>query len=125
MLRPKGILQTVYSLVGRAFPSGLMLLVPQVSGYASPLLRIETLTGQPVRVKDTQLRVRSQVVQLRLPIGNGGLIWNRPVAVLVRTPDGQDQILPVLNVTRTAVLVLLVLSFAGTFLLMLFRRRTA
>jgi hypothetical protein len=89
------------------------------------LFRIETLTGQPVRVKDAELRVRSQVLQLRLPGISGGLIWNRPVAVLVRAADGQDQILPVPDVTRTLVLTLLVLSLAGTLLLMLFRRKIA
>lgn len=91
----------------------------------SSLLRIETLTGQPLRVKDTQLRVRSQVVQLRFPNASGGLIWNRPIAVLVHTPNGQEQTLPVPDVTRSAVLGLLVLSLAGTFLMMLFRRKTA
>ena len=90
-----------------------------------PLLRIETLTGQPVRVRDTQLHVRSQVVQLRLPFANGGLIWNRPVSVVMRTPDGQEQILSVADVTRTAVLALLVLSLVGTFLQMLLRRKNA
>jgi hypothetical protein len=90
----------------------------------SSLLRSETLTGQPIRVKDTQLCFRSQVVQLRLPIASGGLIWNRPVAVLVRTPDGQDQILPLPDVTRTAMLSLMALCFASTFLFMLFRRKT-
>jgi hypothetical protein len=89
------------------------------------LLRIETLTGQPVKVKDTQLHVRSQVVQLRFPFISGGLIWNRPIAVLVRTADGQDQILLVRDVTRTAVLMLLIFGLAGTFLLMLFRRKIA
>jgi hypothetical protein len=87
------------------------------------LLRIETITSQPIKFKDTQLRVRSQVLQLRFPLISGGLIWNRPVAVLVRTADGQDQILRVPDVTRTVVLTLLVLSLAGTFLLMLFRRK--
>ena len=89
------------------------------------LLRIETLTGPLVRVKDTQLRVRSQVVQLRLPSASGGLIWNRPVAVLMRTPDGQDRILPILDVTRTAVLALVGLCLASTFLLRLLRGKTA
>lgn len=91
----------------------------------TPLLRIETLTGPLVRIKDTQLRVRSQVAQLRLPIASGGLIWNRPVAVLVRTPDGQDQILPIPDVTRAAVLALVGLCLASTFLLRLLRRKTA
>jgi hypothetical protein len=88
------------------------------------LLRIETLTGQPLNVKDRQVRLRSQVLQLRLPFVHGGLIWNRPVAVLMRTADGQTQTLPVRDVTRIAVLALLMLSLAGTFLLMLFRRKS-
>lgn len=90
----------------------------------SPLLRIETLTGQPVSVKDTRLRLRSQVIQFRLPGARGGLIWNRPVAVVLSTPDGQEQILPIRDVTRTAVLALLALSLGSTFVLMLFRRKT-
>lgn len=89
-----------------------------------PLLQIETLTGGPVIVKGTQLRLRSQVLQLRLPAGNGGLIWNRPVAVLVNTPDGQERILPVRDVTRVTILALLAFSLGGTLLLMLFRRKT-
>ena len=87
------------------------------------LLRIETLTGQPIKVKDTQVRVRSQVVQLRFPFIHGGLIWNRPVAVLVRTADSQDRVLPVPDVTRNAVLMLFMLSLAGTFLFRLFQRK--
>lgn len=89
------------------------------------VLRIQILTGQPIKVKDTQLRVRSQVLQLRLPFISGGLIWNRPIAVLVHTADGQDQIWPIPDLTRTAILTLLVLSLAGTFLLVLFRRKLA
>ena len=84
-------------------------------------LRIETRNGRPLRVKGAQVHVRSQVVQLRLPDAHGGLIWNRPVSVVVRRPDGQEQILPILDVTRSAVLALLVLSLVGTFLLVRFR----
>jgi hypothetical protein len=87
------------------------------------LLRIETLTSQPVKVKDTQLRVRSQVLQLRFPFISGGLIWNRPVAVLVHAAEGQDQILPVPDVTRAATLALFVLSLVSTFLFISFRRK--
>lgn len=89
------------------------------------LFRMETLTGQPVKIKDTQVRVRSQVVQLRFPFIHGGLIWNRPVAVLVRTADGPDQILPIPDVTRIAVLTLLLFCVAEIFLLRSFRRKSA
>jgi len=91
---------------------------------STSLLRIETLTSQPVKVKDTEVRVRSQVVQLRLPFASGGLIWNRPVAVVVSTADGRDQILPIQDVTRTAMLVLAGLCFASTFLFMIYKRMT-
>ena len=89
------------------------------------LLRIETLTSQPLRIKDIELRVRSQIVQLRIPIANGGLIWNRPVAAVIQTADGQDQTLPIRDVTRATVLALMAFCLASTFLLILFKRRTA
>ena len=88
---------------------------------STSLLRVETLTGQSIRVKNTQVRVRSQVIQFRLPMANGGLIWNRPVAVLVRTSDGHEQMLTVPDLTRIAVLILAGLCFASMFLLILFR----
>jgi hypothetical protein len=87
------------------------------------MLRVATRTSQPTQVKGTQLRVRSQVIQFRLPVINGVMIWNRPVAVLVRTSDGQEQILSVPDLTRTAVLIFAGLSFASMFLLILYRHR--
>ena len=87
------------------------------------LISIETLTGQPIRINSTELRVRSQVVQLRLPVVIGGLIWNRPVAVLVRTWDGQEQMLPIPDLTRIAVLTLVGLCFGCMFLVILFRHQ--
>lgn len=90
---------------------------------SSSLLRVETLTGQSIRVKNAELRVRSQIVQLRFPVANGGLIWNRPVAVLVRRRDGQEQMLPILDLTRIVVFTLVGLCFGCMFLLILFRHK--
>jgi hypothetical protein len=88
----------------------------------NPLFSIQTMTARSVKVGDTQVYVRSQVLQVRLPFGNGGVIWNRPLSVMMRRQNGQEQILSVPDVTRTAVLTLLVLSLVSTFLLMRFRR---
>lgn len=88
------------------------------------LFHIETLTGQPLNLNGVQLRLRSQVLQIRLPTANVGLIWNRPIAVVLSRPDGQEQILPIRDVTRTAVLALLAFSVGSIFILMLFRRKT-
>jgi len=87
----------------------------------TPLFRIQTLSGPPIKLKGAELRLRSRVIQLRFPFLGGGVIWNRPIGVSLHTMDGQDQILPIRDVTRTAVLTMLVLSLAGTFLLMIFR----
>src|SRR5262245_61548114 len=87
------------------------------------LFHIETLTSQPLKVKDIQVRLRSQVIQLRLPIANGGLIWNRPVAVVIQTADGQYQTLPVQDVTCATVLALTVFCLV-TFFVMQFRHKT-
>jgi hypothetical protein len=88
-------------------------------------LRIETRTGPPIRTNHTDLRLRSQVVQLRLPGRNGGLIWNRPVAVIVRTSAGQDQILPIRDLTEMVILSLAGLCFASMFLWKFFQHRQA
>ena len=90
---------------------------------SASFLRIETHTSHPIRINNTEVRVRSQVIQLRLPVANGGLIWNRPVAVIVRTADDQEKILPVPDLTRIAILILAGLSFASMFLLIFFRRK--
>ena len=86
------------------------------------LLRIETLTSLPITIQDTQLHVRSQLVQLRFPTVNGGVIWNRPVAVVVRTLDGEEKIISISDMTRIAILTLAGLCFTGMFVLMFFRR---
>ena len=89
------------------------------------LLRIETLTSPPITIQDTQLHVRSQLVQLRFTTVNGGVIWNRPVAVVVRTLDGEEKIVSISDMTRAAMLTLAGLCFTGMFVLMFFRRKKA
>ena len=88
----------------------------------NPGFSIQTLTGRPVKVGDVQVYVRSQVLQVRLPFGYGGLLWNRPLSVRMRRQNGEEQTLSVPDVTRTAVLMLLVISLVSTFLWMRFRR---
>src|SRR5262247_3533826 len=89
---------------------------------SNSFLRVESLTGQPIKINNTELRVCSQVIRLQMPVINGGLIWNRPVAVLVRTSDGQEQILSIPDWTRIAILMLAGLSFTSMSVLLLFRR---
>jgi LPXTG-motif cell wall-anchored protein len=89
----------------------------------SSLVRIETLTGHPLTIQDAQLYVRSQLVQLRFPTVNGGLIWNRPVAIVVRTLNGQEKIIPISDRTRTVMFTLAGLCLTGMFVLVFLRRK--
>ena len=67
------------------------------------LVRIETHPGQPVMTGGVRLLPFAQCLTLRLPAVNFGLVWNRPVSVLVTGTDGQEQVLLVPDPTRQIV----------------------
>lgn len=85
--------------------------------------RMETRMSQPMRINNIELRIHSQLIQLRLPIANGGMIWNRPVAVVVRTLHGQKHVLPIPDLTRMVDLILAGLCCGSVFFLIFFRRK--
>ena len=87
----------------------------------TPKLRIETLTSPPITLPDAKLYVRSQLVQIRFPTANGGLIWNRPVATVVRSPDGQEKIIPILDITRITLFTLAGFCLTSMFVLTFLR----
>jgi LPXTG-motif cell wall-anchored protein len=87
--------------------------------------RIETLTGPPIPIPDAQVYVRSRLVQLRFPADHGGLIWNRPVALVVRTLDGQEKTVPIVDVTRMAVFTLAGICFTSLLAFLFLRRKKA
>jgi hypothetical protein len=55
-------------------------------------------------------------MQVTIPGMNGGLIWNRPVSILVQTKDGEEQVLSIPDVTRQTIWML----FGATFMITLF-----
>lgn len=64
------------------------------------LFRIETRPGLPIMAHNLRLLPFAQSVSLRLPVFNLGLVWNRPVSVLVTDADGREQVLVVRDPTR-------------------------
>lgn len=90
----------------------------------TPKLRIETVTSPPITTPDAQISVRSQVVQIPFPSVNGGFIWNRPVAVVVRPLNGDEKVIPILDVTRIAVFSLAGICLTAFFAFMFLRRKT-
>lgn len=60
-------------------------------------------SGEPLTINDMTVTPQSRAFSLRWP--NGGLVWNRPVAVIVER-DGQVERLPIVDVTRYAQIAL-------------------
>ena len=89
------------------------------------ILRIETRTSPPIMIPEGQLYVRSRLVQLRFPPANGGLIWNRPVAIVVRPLNGQEKVIPVLDITRIVVFTLAGICFTSVLTFMFLKRKKA
>jgi hypothetical protein len=77
--------------------------------FVGEMIRWQTLSGISTKVGEVSLTPVSQALTIRFP--GGGLVWNRPVAVVVEY-DGERTRLPVVDVTRIAVLALFGLSLA-------------
>ncbi|MFZ6026699.1 MAG: hypothetical protein ACOYYS_03200 [Chloroflexota bacterium] len=69
--------------------------------------RFENKEGQPVKVGGHLVTPISQNLQITVPGFSGGLVWNRPLAVRVQTADGQQQRIPVPDVTRLVLLAIM------------------
>ncbi|MEW5989331.1 MAG: hypothetical protein AB1791_22110 [Chloroflexota bacterium] len=67
----------------------------------------QAVAGDPVRVGDIVITLQAQALAIRLPFA--GLVWNRPLAVLVER-DGRQERIPIVNVTRLAQIALLALA---------------
>ncbi len=88
-----------------------------------PLLRLKTRPGEPVYAGDHLLIPVARAVTIHSPRVPAGLAWSRPVAVRVLPPEGQEQWLPITDVTRVAQLALLGMGLAGSLLIWLASRR--
>ena len=86
------------------------------------MLRWRTISGDKVTVGDVTVTPQSRALTIRWP--RGGLVWNRPVGVLVERGEQTERI-PIVDVTRLAQLGLLGLSlvFSVVILMLSIRRR--
>ena len=86
------------------------------------MFRSQMLSGDKVTVGDVTVTPQSRALIIRWP--HGGLVWNRPVGVLVERGEQTERI-PIVDVTRMAQLGLLGLSlvFSMVILVLSIRRR--
>lgn len=73
----------------------------------------QEFTGEAVTAGDVTVTPQSWALSIRLPFG--GLVWNRPTAVLV-SQNGRSRRIPVVDVTRIVVLAAVVMGTAVTIL---------
>ena len=66
------------------------------------IIQYQTLSADPIVVGDTRVTPQTQTLSIRFPFG--GMVWNRPAAVLVERDDVTQRI-PILDVTRVAQVV--------------------
>lgn len=89
-----------------------------------PLIESEVKNGEATRHGNLELIPVNQVLRIQTPGKHAGFIWNRPRAVVVRSEDGQEQILPVTDVTRIAMWVMLAGGILGAILIgLVYRHR--
>lgn len=84
---------------------------------STQLIQINTQAGKPVMAGDTKITPFSQSVRLMIPGQLIGFIYNRPVSLLATSPDGQEQVIPIPDVTRRVQFSLLGIAFAWVMLL--------
>jgi hypothetical protein len=80
------------------------------------VIETEIKTGNSRQVGNFNLTPLTHVLKVSMPGYHAGIIWNRPKAVVVRTQDGQEQVLPVIDVTRLAIWAMLAGGLLGTIL---------
>ena len=67
------------------------------------LIQWQSSSGDKITIGQTSITPQSQALMIRWP--NGGLVWNRPIAILVER-KGQSERIPIIDVTRLAQLQL-------------------
>jgi hypothetical protein len=77
----------------------------------------EIRTGETQHVGDYEITPQTRVFMVKLRGQHGGLIWNRPKAVIVRTSDGEESTLPVQDVTRNIIWGMLAGALLGAMLI--------
>ncbi|MDX1436915.1 MAG: hypothetical protein R3335_08895 [Anaerolineales bacterium] len=74
---------------------------------ANQLISTEVQAGEPVEAGHVTVIPMGKATRIRLPGFSGGLVWNRPSAVVAQYSDGQSVVIPVKDHTRIILIALL------------------
>jgi hypothetical protein len=82
--------------------------------------QVKTINGESVTAGETTVTPQAQAVSLQLPFW--GFVWNRPTAVLVEE-NGRTERIPIIDMTRLAILAAAGLGTAVAVLSWLMRSK--
>jgi hypothetical protein len=84
----------------------------------------QTSAGDPIAVDEYMVYPVARSYRLSMPGIHGGIIWNRPHAVIVEDSIGNRQVIPVADPTRRLQLTILGAAVVGTLLTWLIFRKS-
>ena len=87
-----------------------------------PTITREVRIGETKKVGDLEITPTTNLLQVRFPGYHAGITWNRPRAVIVRNPAGEETILPVRDTTRLVIWSMLAGGILGAIIIGLMYR---
>ncbi len=91
---------------------------------AKSILVQQTSAGKPVNAGEVIIYPVARSYRINFPAARGGIVWNRPLAVIVEDSSGSRQIIPIQDRTRQLQIAFLAAGFFGTLLIWLKFRRS-
>lgn len=89
----------------------------------SKRLSIVTKRSYPFEVGDTTVKLLSRSLRFQPASYRWALIWQRPKAIVVRQQDGEQQILPIHDITRRTQVIILAMGLLVSLLIWLGLRK--
>jgi hypothetical protein len=84
----------------------------------------QTQAGEPINAGEMNIYPVARSYRIDFPAARGGIVWNRPLAVIVEDPHGSRKIIPIQDRTRQLQVAMLAAGFFGTLLTWLIFRRS-
>jgi len=87
-----------------------------------PTITREVRIGETKKVGDLEITPTTNLLRVQFPGYHAGITWNRPRAVIVRNPAGEETILPVRDTTRLVIWSMLAGGILGAIIIGLMYR---
>jgi len=102
----------------------LLLMIQGMNKMANRLIVQQTSSGEPVVVGDVKVYPVARSYRINFPGNQGGILWNRPLAVIVEDSQGSRQVIPVQDRTRQLQVGILLAGLFGTIFTWLILRQS-